>query len=153
VTWEAMFGGAAKVLVSSVLNRFAKAPDIWLSYGKSGSNDLVRMHYQRPDGPRPAHPWIIIEARCLWPIHAPLYASDAEAVARAPALPHHAGLHLKPGSGVFFIPLRDGQEFPPSVHMLLKVERAVPGERRWVVARALRPSKFDLRADADGANR
>lgn len=149
---EAVLGGAAKATVSAVLNRFAKAPAIALSYGKTGNDDMVRMHYHRRDGPRPPHPWTITEARVLWPPGAKLYASDDEAVARGPvAANHRAGLHLKPDSGVLFIPLGPGQQYPPFVHLLLQVERAVPGERRWVVAKAQRPSRFDLRVIGKGA--
>jgi hypothetical protein len=142
---EAAGAAVAKAVVGAVLNRFAKVPEVHLSYSKSGADDLVRMHYQRPNGPRPAYPWIIVEARCLWPFRAPLYASDEEAMARSQASSHRTGLHLKPGSGVFFIPLGDRVEYPPALHMLLKVERAVPSERRWVLASVLRPSRFDLR--------
>lgn len=143
---EAVLGGAAKAVVSVVLNRLGKAPTVALSYGKSGNDDLVRMHYHRPDGPRPAYPWTINEARVLWPPRAKLYASDEEAVSRGPvAASTRKGLHLKPGSGVLFVPLRAGEQYPPFVYLLLMVERAVPGERRWVVARALRPTRFHLR--------
>lgn len=148
---EAVLGGAAKATVSAVLNRFAKAPEICLSYGKSGNDDLVRMHYHRPEGPRAAYPWTITEARVLWPLGAKLYASDDEAVSRGPVVAkHRTGLHVKPGSGVLFIPLHPGGQYPPFVYLLLQVERAVPGERRWVVAKALRPSRFDLRATQGG---
>lgn len=142
---EAAGAAVAKAVVGAVLNRFAKAPEVSFSYGKSGANDLVRMHYHRPHGPRPAHPWIIVEARCLWPFRAPLCAATTSDTGPGRPLTHQARLHVKPGSGVFFIPLRAGQEFPKAVHLLLKVERAVPSERRWVLARILRPSRFDLR--------
>lgn len=142
---EAVLGGAAKATVSLVLNRLAKAPEVALTYGKSGNDDLVRMHYHRPDGPRPSHPWTIIEARVLWPPGAKLYASNEEAMSRQPvAANYRSGLHVKP-EGVLFIPLGAGQQYPPFVHLLLQVERQIPGERRWVLARALRPSRFDIR--------
>jgi hypothetical protein len=144
--FEAVFGVAAKAIVSVVFNKLSKPPEVLLSYGKSGNDDLVRMHYHRPEGPRPAYPWTIIEARVLWPPQAKLYASDEEAASRGPgAAKTRKGLHLKPGSGVLFLPLHATQQYPAFIYLLLQMERAVPGERRWVVARALRPSRFDLR--------
>lgn len=142
---EAVFGGAVRMLVSITLSLLGKAPDVALTYGKSGANDLVRMHYRRTD-PRPvAYPWVIVEARSLWPFNAPLLIGDEEGMSRPTPASRRTGLHLKPDRGVVFIPLRERQEFPAAVYLLLRIERSLPAERRWIVAKALRPSRFDLR--------
>jgi hypothetical protein len=115
-----------------------------LSYGKSGNNDLLRVHYHRADGPKPAHPWVIIEARSIWPLGSKLMVSEQEAISRVQGAAVRTSLHMKPGTGVFF-ELQPEKEFPQQFTLLLKLERSVPSARRWALATVLRPSKFDLR--------
>lgn len=142
---EAIFVRALGALFALIANRGQRPPILSFSYGKSGNNDLVRMHYHREGGAAVPYPWIIREVRAIWPFGRALFVSDAEAIQRPKVDRVRRSLSLKPGKGTLFLGLHSNDEFPPSILLLLRVERAVPTERRWVVSRVLRPIRFDLR--------
>jgi hypothetical protein len=121
---------AAPVLkiIAALVARGSREPILGFSYGTSGNHDLIRLPYQRPDGPKPAHPWVIYEARVLLPLGAKLYVSDEEAVTRVKKANFRTGFRLKPG-GTLFVEWPTTKEWPSGVWLLIKAERGAPAAR------------------------